>query len=126
METVTEAGTGKRVDELSKRVDFGFEQLSGRVDFGFDQVNRRLDESGKSTGERIGDANQRVLGVEGELRELRSEMHRGFERVDGDIDRLRIDTKAGFDSLHQLIIRVCAGTIGSIVAGVVVLFLSHF
>jgi hypothetical protein len=125
METMTETGTEKRVDALSKRVDFGFEQLSSRVDFGFDQVNRRLDESGKSIGERFGDANQRVLGVEGELRELRSEMYRGFEKVDADIDRLRTDTKTGFDSLHQLIIRVCAGTIGSIVAGVVVLLLSH-
>jgi hypothetical protein len=125
METMTETGTEKRVDELSKRVDFGFEQLSGRVDFGFDQVNRRLDESGKSIGERFGDANQRILGVEGELRELRSETHRGFERVDADIERLRTDTKAGFDSLHQLMIRVCAGTIGSIIAGVVVLLLSH-
>jgi hypothetical protein len=125
METMTETGTEKRVDELSKRVDFGFEQLSSRVDFGFDQVNRRLDESGKSTGERFGDVNQRVLGVEGELRELRSEMRQGFVRVDGDIDGLRSEVKAGFDSLNQLIIRVCAGTIGSIVAGVVALFLSH-
>jgi hypothetical protein len=39
METMTETGTEKRVDELSKRVDFGFEQLSSRVDFGFEQVN---------------------------------------------------------------------------------------
>jgi hypothetical protein len=125
MGTMTETGTEKRVDELSKRVDFGFEQLSGRVDFGFDQVNRRLDESGKSISERFGDANQRILGVEGELRELRFETHRGFERVDADIERLRTDTKAGFDSLQQLMIRVCAGTIGSIIAGVVVLLLSH-
>ena len=125
MGTMTETGTEKRVDELSKRVDFGFEQLSSRVDFGVDQVNRRLDESGKSIGERFGDANQRILGVEGELRELRSETHRGFERVDADIERLRTDTKAGFDSLHQLMIRVCAGTIASIIAGVVVLLLSH-
>jgi tetrahydromethanopterin S-methyltransferase subunit G len=125
MGTMTETGTEKRVDELSKRVDFGFGQLSGRVDFGFDQVNRRLDESGESIGERFGDANQRILGVEGELRELRSETHRGFERVDADIERLRTDTKAGFDSLQQLMIRVCAGTIGSIIAGVVVLLLSH-
>jgi hypothetical protein len=74
---MTETGTEKRVDELSKRVNFGFEQIDGR----FEQVDRR--------------------------------------------NRLRMDTKAGFDSLHQLIIRVCAGTIGSIVAGVVALFLSH-
>jgi hypothetical protein len=108
METMTEAGTEKRVGELSKRVDFGFEQLSSRIDFGFDQVKRRLDESGKSTGQRFGDANQRILGVEGELRELRSEM------------------KDGFDSLHKLMIQCFAGTLGSIVAGGVVLFLAHF
>lgn len=104
---MTETGTEKRVDELSKRVDFGFEQLSSRVDFGFEQVSRRLDLTERSIGERFGEANQRVLGVEGELRELRSEM------------------KSGFDSLHRLMIRFFAGTVGSIIAGVVVLLLSH-
>jgi hypothetical protein len=107
MGTMTETGTEKRVDELSKRVEFGFEQLSSRVDFGFDQVNRRLDQSGKSTGDRFGDANQRILGVEIQIRELRSEM------------------KSGFDSIHRLMIQCFAGTLGSIIAGGVILFLSH-
>jgi hypothetical protein len=89
MGTMTETGTEKRVDELSKRVDFGFEQ-----------VDRRFDR------------------VEGDVKER-------FVRVEADIRELRTETKAGFDSLQQLMIRVCAGTIGSIIAGVVVLLLSH-
>ncbi|MCW2979563.1 MAG: hypothetical protein JWO14_1290 [Solirubrobacterales bacterium] len=89
METMTEVGTEKRVDELSKRVDSGFAQVDKRID-----------------------------DFQGETRER-------FNRVEGDIRELRSDTKAGFDSLQQLMIRVCAGTIGSIIAGVVVLLLSH-
>jgi hypothetical protein len=111
METMTETGTEKRVDELSKRVDFGFEEMSKRVEFGFEQTTKRMD---------LGFA----LLAKGSD-DLRSEMHKNFARVDDDVRELRSELKTGFDSLHQLIIRVCAGTIGSIVAGVVVLLLSH-
>src|ERR1700733_11978750 len=100
METMTETGTEKRVDELSKRVDFGFEQTSKRMDFGFALLAKGSDD-------------------------LRSDMHENFARVDDDVRELRSELKTGVDALHQLLIRVCAGTIGSIVAGVVVLFLSH-
>ena len=125
METMTETGTEKRVDELSKRVDFGFEQLSDRVDFGFDQVNRRLDESGKSIAS--GSAT-RTSGSSASRASSANCVPRRTEDSRGSTptsNRLRTDTKAGFDSLHQLMIRVCAGTIGSIIAGVVVLLLSH-
>ena len=111
---MTETGTEKRVDELSKRVDFGFDQLSKRMDLGFEQVTLRF-----------GEANQRFERVETDLRELRSETQVGFARVDADIRELRSDTKAGFDSLHQLMIKFFAGTVGSIIAGIVVLLLSH-
>lgn len=108
---MTETGTEKRVDELSKRVDFGFDQISKRVDFGFEQTSKRIN---------LGFA----LLAKGSD-DLRSEMRENFARIDGDVHELRSEMKTGFDSLHQLMIRVCAGTIGSIVAGVVVLFLSH-
>jgi tetrahydromethanopterin S-methyltransferase subunit G len=96
MGTMTETGTEKRVDELSKRVDFGFAQ-----------VNRRLDAFERSAGERFGEANQRVFGVEDQIRELRSEI------------------EAGFDSLHRLMIQCFAWALGSIIAGGAILFLSH-
>jgi hypothetical protein len=108
---MTETGTEKRVDELLKRVDFGFDQMSKRVDFGFDETSKRMD---------LG-FGLLAKGSDG----LRSEMRENLARIDGDVDELRSEMKNGFDSLHRLIIRVCAGTIGSIVAGVVVLLLSH-
>jgi tetrahydromethanopterin S-methyltransferase subunit G len=103
METMTETGIEKRVDELSKRVDFGFEQVDRRVD----ELSKRVDVGFAQVDTRFGEMNERFVRVESDIRELRS------------------DTKVGFDSLHQLMIRVFAGTIGSIIAGVVVLLLSH-
>lgn len=78
--------------------------------------------------------------------DLRAEMHRGFaqvdqrfDRVEGDIRELRIEnrvlrsemnqgfesTQASFGDLQRLMIRFFAGTLGSIVAGVVLLFVTH-
>jgi hypothetical protein len=63
---------------------------------------------------------------------LREETHRGFDQVDrrfvrveADIRELRSDMKSGFDSLHRLMIRFFAGTLASIIAGVIVLLASH-
>jgi hypothetical protein len=57
--------------------------------------------------------------------DLRSETHRGFTRVEADIRELRSDTKAGFDSVQRLMIGFFATTLGSIIAGVVLLFVAH-
>jgi hypothetical protein len=80
------------------------------------------------------------------LDDLRSEMHRGFGQVDTRFDRveadvrelrtdhktLRADMNNGFESvqatladMHKLMIRFFAGTLGSIIAGVVLLFVTH-
>ena len=94
---MTESGTEKRVHELSKRVDFGFEQT-----------------------------NQRLGRVEVDLRELRSDMKAGFEKVDGEFTAVRGELKAGFDAMQRQMTRFFAGTLGSIVAGIVVtLLMSH-
>jgi tetrahydromethanopterin S-methyltransferase subunit G len=86
MATMAEITTlDKRVDELSKRVDRGFEQTDQRID------------------------------------DLRSEMYQGFNRVDGDIREIRSD----IGSLQKLMIGFFATTLGSIIAGVALLFLSH-
>jgi hypothetical protein len=53
--------------------------------------------------------------------DLRSEMHQGFHRLDGDIREVRSD----IGSMQKLMIGFFATTLGSIIAGVVLLFLSH-
>jgi hypothetical protein len=72
MATMAEPGTEKRVDELSKRVDFGFEQTTqrlGRVEddvralrtemkFGFDAVNARFDAMNESMNVRFEGTNR--------------------------------------------------------------------
>jgi len=108
---MTEAGTEKRVDELSKRVDFGFEQT-----------------------------NQRLGRVEDDIRALRTETRAGFDRINGEFGgvsgefgkvigeftSLRAEMKAGFDGLQRQMTRFFAGTLGTIVAGVIVnVILSH-
>lgn len=93
---MTEQGTEKRVDELSKRVDFGFEQVDKRLE----QIDKRFDR-------------------------FERDVDRRFDRVEGEVRELRAEMKDGFDSLHRLMIQFFAGTVGSIAAGVVVLLVSH-
>jgi chromosome segregation ATPase len=110
METMTETGTERRVDELSKRVDRGFEEVDRRfersekrVDRGFEEVDHRFDR------------------VEADLREMRGR----FEKVDDEFTSVRAEMKAGFDAMSRQMTRFFAGTLGSIIAGVVVLIVSH-
>ena len=111
MGTMTEPATDKHLDELSKRVDFGFDQTS-----------------------------QRLGRVENDVRALRTEMKAGFDKVDEKFDRVhgefgrvndeftavRGEMKAGFDGLQRQMTRFFAGTLGTIIAGVIVsAILSH-
>ena len=107
METMTETGTEKRVDELSKRVDSGFQEMSKRVDFGFQEMSKRVDFGFAQVDRRF------------------EQIDRRFDRVEDDARELRAEMKSGFDSMHRLMIRFSAGTVGSIIAGVVVMLLSH-
>jgi hypothetical protein len=84
METMTETGTEKRVDELSKRVDFGFEQVDKRMDEGFERADRN------------------------------------FERVDADLRELRV----AITSLHRAMFVFTGTTVGSILAGIVVIVIT--
>jgi hypothetical protein len=84
METMTETGTEKRVDELSKRVDFGFEQLDKRMEEGFERADRN------------------------------------FERVDADLRELRV----AITSLHRAMFVFTGTTVGSILAGIVVIVIT--
>jgi tetrahydromethanopterin S-methyltransferase subunit G len=101
---MTEPATDKHLDELSKRVDFGFDQ----------------------TGQRLG-------RVEDDVRALRTEMNARFDKVDGKFEKVdgeftavRGEMKAGFDGLQRQMTRFFAGTLGTIIAGVIVsAILSH-
>jgi hypothetical protein len=121
MGTMTETGTEKRVDELSKRVDVGFEEMSKRVDFGFAQVDRRFEQIDR----RFEQVDRRFEQIDQRFDRFEASVDRRFDRVEDDARELRSEMKSGFDSLHRLMIRFFAGTVGSIIAGVVVLLLSH-
>jgi hypothetical protein len=110
METMTETGTEKRVDELSKRVDHGFEQVDKRIeqvekrmDHGFDQVDRRFEQ------------------VEKRMDRGFEQVDRNFERADADLRELRV----AITSLHRAMFVFTGTTVGSILAGIVVIVLTH-
>jgi hypothetical protein len=94
MVIMTEPTADNRPGELSKRVDFGFEQT-----------------------------NQRLRLVEQDVRALRTEMNQRFDTSEarfGSVDT-RFDTiDARFDRLQHLMIRLFAGTLGTVIAGVIV------
>lgn len=96
MVAMTEPGTEKRLDDLREETHRGREE-----------THRGFERSDVQLG--------RVMGrLEADTRELRSE-----------IRELRSDMKVGFESMHKLMIRFFAGTIGTVIAGVVVTLLSH-
>jgi hypothetical protein len=103
MTTMTEITIDKRVDELSKRVDRGFEQ----TDIRFADLRSEMHQGFARTDKRIDD--------------LRTEMHQGFNRSDADFREIR----SGIASLQRLMVGFFATTLGSIIAGFAVLFLSH-
>jgi hypothetical protein len=92
METMTETGTEKRLDDLARSTDRGFD----RVDAG------------------VGDLRAEIQG-------LRSEMNSRFSTVDTKLEAV----DARFDSLQRLMIVFFSTTLGSIIAGVVVMVLTH-
>jgi hypothetical protein len=115
METMTETGTEKRVDELSRRVDFGFEQ-----------ANRRIGRVEDDLRELRSDMKAGFEKVDGEFIAVRSEMKAGFDKVTDEFVAVRGEMKAGFDVMQRQMTRFFAGTLASIVAGIVVtLLMSH-
>jgi hypothetical protein len=67
-------------------------------------------------------------GTDNRIDDLRSEMHRGFDQVGGRFDRVAADireVRLAIGSFQRLMVGFFATTLGSIIAGVVVLLLSH-
>lgn len=71
--------------------------------------------------------------IDKRLDDLRADTSRGLARVDSDLRELgdegrtlRAEMKAGFDGLQRQMTRFFAGTLGTVIAGVVVnVILSH-
>ncbi|HEX8754311.1 MAG TPA: hypothetical protein VF731_12940 [Solirubrobacterales bacterium] len=68
--------------------DERLDDLNAKVDRGFEQVDRRFEQ-----------------------------VDRRFERLEANLEALRVDTKAGFESLHRLMVVAIVALTGSIVTG---------
>ena len=101
---MTDPGTATvtQVGELSKRVDFGFEQNDRR----FDRVDGDIRELRGDIRELRGD----IRELRGEIRELRGEMKHGFEALDVKFD-------AKFDRLNRTIVYLLGGSLSVLTAG---------
>jgi hypothetical protein len=113
MATMTESSADKRVDDLRSEMHRGFDQVGQRfeqVDQRFEQVDQRFEQ----VEQRFRLVDHRFDRVEADIRELRSDMKAGFEVLGGR-----------FDSLQRLMIGFFATTLGSAIAGVFVLLVSH-
>jgi DNA anti-recombination protein RmuC len=169
METMTVPTTEKQIDELSKRVDFGFAEQSKRIDFGFEQTNQRLGRVEDDVRELRAEINVGSRHVDDQFTVNRAETNAGFGQVKAEFDQVRAEfgrvdekfarvderfdkvdekfdkvdekfdkvndeftavraeMKAGFDGMQRLMTRFFAGTLGTIVAAVIVsAVLSHF
>ncbi len=49
------------------------------------------------------------------LDDFRGEVGQRFDRVERELHDLRADTKAGFESMHRLIVTVGGGLIGTLI-----------
>jgi hypothetical protein len=130
METMTETGTDKRVDELSKRVDRGFEEVDGRLARVEADIREfRLESNGRS--DRLDDK------IDAESAALRAEMKAGFDGIDARFDAMdrKFDKKfdamegkfnamdakidAKFDSFHRTVILLLGGALSTLVGGLI-------
>jgi DNA anti-recombination protein RmuC len=114
--------TDARIDDLREethrgfaRVDQRFEEQARRIDQRFAQVDQRFDEQARNTS-------QRFDRVEGDIRELRGDLHRevnglrtemkdGFAALDSKFD-------AKFDSLNRTIVWLLGGSLSVVSAGI--------
>ena len=91
-----EAWTDERLDDLKENVNQRFDEVDKR----FDQVDKRFDR------------------VEADIRELRSDMKRGFERIDGEMKAGFAEVNARFDAMQRTMIIGFVSMIGSVVVSV--------
>lgn len=85
-----EASTDERLDELTLRVEHGFERVDERFE--------RIDERFERVDERLDRVDER------------------FERVEADIRELRVEMNARFDSMQRTMIIGFASIVASVIA----------
>ena len=88
-----------------------FDRLEARTD-------RRFDETLATMKEGFAQAEARSLKIE-------VEMKAGFERVDERFERMDAKFEGKFERLYQLVIKIGAGLIGTLVAAIVTVILTH-
>jgi hypothetical protein len=84
-------------------------------------TDKRIDDLRSETRHGFHDTGTRVD-------DLRSEMRQGFQQVDGRFERVETDVReirSDIGSLKRMMIGFFATTLGSIVAGVIVIVASH-
>jgi hypothetical protein len=126
MKTMTEPATDRHLDELSKRVDFGFDQTSQRLGRVEDDL-RALRTETKAGFDRVHDDSRRTNGeIVGFRGDVSDEFTLVRREASSESIKLRAEMKAGFDGLQRQMTRFFAGTLGTIIAGVIVsVILSH-
>jgi hypothetical protein len=92
MQTMREAWTDERLDDLNRHVEEGF---------------RRID----------GDLRGLRVETKTELTALRGEMNERFERVDADMKGLRSEMSARFESMQRTILHAALALSAAYVAG---------
>jgi phage-related protein len=145
METMTAPTTEQRLDEISKRVDRGFNRIEGdirelrteikAVDEGLRSEIKAVDESLRGEIKVVDD------GLRGEIKGLRNEMGSGEASLRSEIkfgdDALRAEMSQGFaamgarfDSLHRMVIVLLASALTTIAAAIIgvaiAAILTHF
>ncbi len=92
MNSMREAWTDERLDDLNHRLDEGFRRIDGDL---------------------------RVLRIETktELTSLRGEMNERFERVDTDLKGLRSDMNTRFEALQRTMVHAAVGMSAAFIAG---------
>lgn len=125
MATMTGSDTDKRLDDLRAEMHRGFDRVETdcrEIRAESREIRSDMKAGFNGIGEEIGASRS---ASKTECQNLRFDMKAGFDRVDADYRELRAEMKAGFDSVHKMMIRFFAGTLGSIVAGVILLFVTH-
>ena len=78
-------------------------------------TDERLDDLAAGIDKRFDQVDQRFDRVDGDIRELRAEMKKGFEGIDNKFERMDAKFDAKFDSLQHNMLIGFIGLFGSIV-----------
>jgi hypothetical protein len=96
-----------RLDELSKRVDSGF----AKVDARFEKVEGQM---------KVGFAK-----VDARFEKVDGEMKAGFAKADQKMEKGFAELRSDFSALNRTLIASALGIVGTLIAGVIALVLTH-